>query len=84
MEQFLQEKALNFRSFLLQQEPDETLLNLIDTFRTDMLVATLYAVLAREQEAINELLSHCKPKDEGATRSKIERYMACFRECLKL
>ena len=84
MEQFLQEKARNFKAFLLEQDPDETLLNQIELFNAELLVVTLYAVLAREQEAISELLSHCKPKDEKAVRTKMERYMACFRECLKL
>ena len=84
MEQFLQEKAQNFRAFLLQQEPDETLLGLIDSFRSEVLVATLYAALAREQDVMNELMSHCKPKDPLKAREKIQRYMDCFRECLKI
>lgn len=85
---FLAEKAENFRTFLLGQSPDQTVLNQIEGFGPDMLIPTLTTVLLPtihtlgKEHVLNQLLSHLTPADPAAVRVKIERYLDCFCEVL--
>ena len=84
---FLQEKAENFRAFLLGHSPDAELAARIDGFRPDQLWTTLTtlflpaATLGIEGVA-NEMLSHLTPADPAAVRDKTTRYLTCFYEVL--
>ena len=84
---FLQEKAENFRAFLLGHSPDAELAARIEGFRPDQLWTTLTtlflpaATLGIEGVA-NEMLSHLTPADPAAVRDKTTRYLTCFYEVL--
>ena len=85
---FLQEKAANFRVFILGQSPDAEVTAQVDGFKPEMLLPTLTGVLlpalqARGKESlVDELLSHLTPADPVAVRAKILRYFDCFQEVL--
>ena len=85
---FLQEKAENFRAFVLGQNPDADLIAQIDTFRPDMLLPTLTTILlpaigAKGIEGVaDDLMAHLTPTDAVAVKGKLVRYISCFYEVL--
>jgi hypothetical protein len=85
---FLEEKAENFRVFLLGQNPDSTLLESIQGFEKSNLTNTLYTVflpgvaLKGIESLTDELMTHLTPTDAVAVRTKVSRYLTCFHEVL--
>ena len=84
---FLQEKARNFREYIMGQSPDAELSVQLQGFSDLLIVPTLVALLpslkARGlKSVVDELLAHLKPEDPAATREKLGRYFACFCEVL--
>jgi len=85
---FLKEKAENFRAYILGQNPDAELAAQIEAFRPEMLLPTLSTVLLPAigvkgiEGVVCEMLSHIKPDDPVAVKSKITRYITCFYEVL--
>ena len=71
---FLQEKAENFRAFLLGHSPDAELAARIDGFRPDQLWTTLTTLFLPAVATIgiegvaNEMLSHLTPARKGGPR----------------
>ena len=85
---FLQEKADNFRNFVLGQSPDTEVMNQINGFQKDLLLQTLTGVLLPAVQIrgidnlVDELMSHLTPTDPIAVRGKMKRYFECFIETL--
>ena len=85
---FLQQKAENFRQFLLGQNPDSTLIAHIEGFKQETLMDTLKNVLLpglvlKGSSAIaDEIIQHLKSDDPAQTKAKIERYFDCFQQTL--
>jgi hypothetical protein len=85
---FLQEKAENFRVYVLGQSPDNETIQQIEAFRKDMLLPTLTGVflpavqLRGIEGLVDELMLHLTPTDAAAVRAKITRYFECFHETL--
>ena len=89
-EAFIQQKAENFRQFLLGQNPDVALVAQIEGFKKEAVMGTLATLLLpglalRGSAALaDELLIHLKPADSAAVKAKIERYFECFQQALLL
>ena len=87
---FIQQKAENFRQFLLGHNPDSVMIAQIDGFKKEALMGTLMTVLLpglalRGSGAVaDEILAHLKPVDVKAVKAKIERYFECFQQALLL
>ena len=85
---FLQEKAANFRAFILGHSPDAELSAQIEGFAKDLLLPTLTTVLlpawqSKGKDAIvAELMTHLTPADPAAVKAKVERYFQCFYDTL--
>ena len=85
---FLKEKAENFRTFVLGQQPDADLTAQIETFRPEMLLPTLTTVLLPAigvkgiEGVVDEIMTHLTPADAAAVKGKLIRYITCFYEVL--
>ena len=82
--QFLQEKAANFRQFLVDNSPDDELKKQMTAYQPTLLLPTITTLLLPMAaagllpQAVDEILSHLTPTDSEAARDKIRRYLEMF------
>ena len=86
--QLLQEKAVNFRTYIEQFSPNEEAQKVIKSFNPQLLVPTIHLSLLPLKQAekladtASAILDRLKVPDDQkeAVRDKIRRYLECFCE----
>jgi hypothetical protein len=87
--QFLQEKAVNFRRFLEDNNPDDHLKAQMTLYQPALLLPTITTLLLPMAaagllpQAVEEILSHLSPADVDAARDKLTRYLNLFTEVVQ-
>jgi hypothetical protein len=89
-EEFLQQKASNFKTFIGKYSPDQEVKDYIDKFRPETLMMTLMTVVlpiitaGATEKAIAELITHLTIPvgEKEAVEAKVKAYFEMFAEVI--
>jgi hypothetical protein len=85
---FITQKAENFRSYLLSMSPDLELKQQLDGYTKEKVMPTLLTVLLPSVAAlgvdgvVSEIMLHITAPDTAAVTEKVKRYIQCFLEAI--